>query len=66
MERITEVMIDRNEIAEAVERLGRQISEDYKDREIVVIGNMFKGSIIFCFKLADDIVGGAAGEHQRL
>lgn len=46
MERITEVMIDRNEIAEAVERLGRQISEDYKGREIVVIG-ILKGASVF-------------------
>ncbi len=46
MERITEVMIDRNEIAEAVERLGRQISEDYKDSEIVVIG-ILKGASVF-------------------
>lgn len=46
MERITEVMINRNEIAEAVERLGRQISEDYKDREIIVIG-ILKGASVF-------------------
>ena len=46
MEKITEVMIDRNEIAEAVERLGRQISEDYKGREIVVIG-ILKGASVF-------------------
>ncbi|MBR5937900.1 MAG: hypoxanthine phosphoribosyltransferase [Clostridiales bacterium] len=46
MERITEVMINRNEIAEAVERLGRQISEDYKGREIVVIG-ILKGASVF-------------------
>ena len=46
MERVTEVMIDRNEIAEAVERLGRQISEDYKGREIVVIG-ILKGASVF-------------------
>jgi hypoxanthine phosphoribosyltransferase len=39
-------MIDRNEIAEAVERLGRQISEDYKDSEIVVIG-ILKGASVF-------------------
>ncbi|MBO7563635.1 MAG: hypoxanthine phosphoribosyltransferase [Clostridiales bacterium] len=46
MERITEVMINRNEIAEAVERLGRQISEDYKGREIIVIG-ILKGASVF-------------------
>ncbi len=39
-------MISREEIAEAVERLGRQISEDYKGKELVVIG-ILKGASVF-------------------
>ena len=46
MEKITGVMISREEIAEAVERLGRQISEDYKGKELVVIG-ILKGASVF-------------------
>ena len=46
MEKITGVMISREEIAEAVERLGRQISEDYKGKELVVIG-ILNGASVF-------------------
>ena len=46
MERITKVLITREEIAEMVDRLGKQISEDYKGKEIVVIG-ILKGASVF-------------------
>ncbi|MCD8345217.1 MAG: hypoxanthine phosphoribosyltransferase [Oscillospiraceae bacterium] len=41
-----EVMITKEEIAEAVKKLGAKISEDYKDKEIELVG-VLKGSFVF-------------------
>ncbi|MCD7785888.1 MAG: hypoxanthine phosphoribosyltransferase [Oscillospiraceae bacterium] len=41
-----EVMITKDEIAEAVKKLGAKISEDYKDKEIELVG-VLKGSFVF-------------------
>ena len=46
MEKITEVMITREQIAEAVDRLGKQISKDYEWKDLVVIG-ILKGASVF-------------------
>ncbi len=41
-----EVMITKDEIAEAVKKLGAKITEDYKDKEIELVG-VLKGSFVF-------------------
>lgn len=41
-----EVMITKEEIAEAVKKLGAKITEDYKDKEIELVG-VLKGSFVF-------------------
>ncbi len=41
-----EVMLTKEEIAEKVTELGKIITEDYKDREVMLVGVM-KGSFIF-------------------
>lgn len=41
-----EVMITKEEIAEAVKKLGARITEDYRDKEIELIG-VLKGSFVF-------------------
>jgi hypoxanthine phosphoribosyltransferase len=46
MERISDVIISRDEIAAAVNRLAREISEDYQGKELVVIG-ILKGAAVF-------------------
>lgn len=46
MEKITEVMITREKIAEAVDRLGKTISQDYAGKDLVVIG-ILKGASVF-------------------
>lgn len=46
MEQITKVLVSREEIAEAVDRLAKKISEDYQGKEIVVIG-ILKGAAVF-------------------
>jgi len=46
MERISKTLISREEIAAMVDRLGKQISEDYQGKDIVVIG-ILKGAAVF-------------------
>jgi hypoxanthine phosphoribosyltransferase len=46
LEDIQSVLISKEEIAAAVEKLGRQISEDYKDRDLVLV-SVLKGSVVF-------------------
>ena len=43
---IKEVLVTREEIQEAVERLGKQLTEEYKDKEVVVVG-ILRGASIF-------------------
>lgn len=43
---LAEVLLDQEQIAERVRELGRQISADYQDRDLVLIG-VLKGSFVF-------------------
>ena len=43
---VSQVLIDEDEIASAVERLASQINRDYEGKEIIVVG-LLKGSFIF-------------------
>lgn len=43
---IQEVLVTEEEIAEKVARLGAKISEDYKDRNLLMV-SILKGSVIF-------------------
>ena len=43
---IKKVLINENKLQEIVERLGKQITEDYKGKDLLLIG-VLKGSIIF-------------------
>lgn len=43
---IKEVLVTREEIQEAVDRLGKQLTEDYQDKEVVVVG-ILRGASIF-------------------
>ena len=35
---VKDILITHDEIIEMAKRLGKQISEDYKDKELVVVG----------------------------
>ncbi|MBO4473949.1 MAG: hypoxanthine phosphoribosyltransferase [Clostridiales bacterium] len=56
MERVTGTMISAEEIRSTVERLGKQISEDYagSETEIVVVG-ILKGAFVFLADLVRQI-----------
>jgi hypoxanthine phosphoribosyltransferase len=43
---IKKILIDEDELKKIVERLGKQITEDYKGKDLLLIG-VLKGSIIF-------------------
>lgn len=43
---IKKVLISENELADIVKRLGRQISEDYRDKNLLMV-SILKGSVIF-------------------
>lgn len=43
---ILKVLVTQEEIAEAVSRLGKTLTEDYKDKEVVVVG-ILRGAAIF-------------------
>ena len=43
---IKEVLISEEELKAIVERLGKQISEDYKDKDLLMV-SVLKGSVIF-------------------
>ena len=43
---ILKVLVTQEEIAEAVARLGKTLPEDYKDKEVVVVG-ILRGAAIF-------------------
>jgi len=49
-----DVLFSRDQIAERVKAIGNQISEDYKDQSIVLIG-VLKGAAIFLADLARSI-----------
>ena len=44
--RKAEILIKSSEISEIVRKLGQQISQDYKDKDLLIIG-VLKGSFIF-------------------
>ncbi len=50
------ILITEQEIKEKVRQLGKQITEDYKDKEILVVG-ILKGSFIFMADLVREIEG---------
>ena len=43
---LSRILVTREEIAEAVEKLGRQITEDYRGKEVLMIG-ILKGAVVF-------------------
>jgi len=51
---IKEVLLSEEEIKERVKELGAQITEDYKDKDLVVIG-ILKGAVIFMAELVKNI-----------
>ena len=54
MKDIEEVLVPREQIQEMVKRLGRQISEDYDGKELVLVG-VLKGGFIFLADLMREI-----------
>ncbi len=52
--RISEVLISKEEIQEICKRLGKQISEDYRGKEIVLIC-VLRGAIVFLADLMREI-----------
>ena len=46
MDDISKVLVSKEEIEKMVDRLGKQISDDYQDEEILVVGIM-KGAVVF-------------------
>lgn len=56
-EDIKEIIISEEEIVKKVKELGNQISEDYKGKELLVVG-VLKGSVIFAAELIKNITVG--------
>jgi len=54
MDRIEEVLITREEIAEKVKELGKRISEDYKGKNLLMVG-VLKGGIVFLADLIREV-----------
>ena len=46
MERVSETLVGRKEIEAAVTRLAKEISEDYKGKDLIVVG-ILKGAAVF-------------------
>lgn len=53
-EDLTKILVTRAEIDEAVKKLGKQITEDYQGRELMVVG-ILKGAIVFYSDLIREI-----------
>lgn len=51
---IKEILIDENSLNDIVKRLGKQISEDYKDKNLFMV-SVLKGSVIFMADLMRNI-----------
>ena len=51
---IDRVLISEKELSETVKRLGAQISEDYKDKDLLLV-SVLKGSVIFMADLMREI-----------
>ncbi len=54
MDRIEEVLITREDIAEKVKELGKRISEDYKGKNLLMVG-VLKGGIVFLADLLREV-----------
>ena len=53
-EDIKEVLLTEEQILNRVKELGKAISEDYKDKDLIVVG-ILKGSVIFASELIKNI-----------
>lgn len=51
---LKEILLDEKVIRETVEKMGKQISEDYLGRELVLVG-ILKGSVMFMSDLMKEI-----------
>ena len=54
LEDIEEVLFSKEELAKKVAELGAQISEDYKDKNLLLVG-ILKGSVVFMSDLMKEI-----------
>ncbi len=54
MEGIEKVLVSEEEIKEICQRLGRQISEDYKDKKLFLV-SVLKGAVVFMADLMRNI-----------
>lgn len=52
--KIKEVLVSEEEIKKKVKELGKKISEDYKDKDLLLVG-ILKGAVIFMSDLARSI-----------
>ena len=53
-EDVKEILFDENQLAEKVKELGSRISEDYKGKDLLVVG-VLKGSVLFAADLIKNI-----------
>jgi len=51
---VKEVLLTKEEIKEVCQKLGKQITEDYKDKNLLVVG-ILKGSVLFMSDLIREI-----------
>ena len=51
---IKSILVTEEEIEEKVKELGKQITEDYKDKDLILVG-ILKGAVIFMSDLARNI-----------
>lgn len=51
---VSQVFISKDELAEICQRLGQQISADYRDKEIVLVG-VLRGAVVFMADLMRQI-----------
>lgn len=51
---IQEVLLDEETLAKRIKEMGEQISKDYEDKEVIVIG-ILKGSVIFVADLVREV-----------
>ncbi len=65
-EHVKEILIDEKELKSIVARLAKQIDEDYKDKENVVLVGVLKGSIMFMSDLMKEIKTSAAIDFMRV
>lgn len=63
---VASVLIDKNQIREICERLGKQISEDYKDSKNLVLVCILKGSTPFFADLMREVTVPCTIEFMRV